>query len=425
MDYSAICMPAITLFTAQLTVLDLGEFRYRPKKLFLILAFEFVFQVSVCSSILLSFGFDIYAKCFFIIMDIPAFLTFFYISKRRDLRDLFTIIVTIFLNFSISVPSKELSDMMEEGYSWFNISRVIIFALLFYFLHTQVRDRYKLLQEEIEKGWGIYSILPLLGSGALYYKYYAYSQNGDFSDVFFDCMVIILILAAVFLVINYFFDQLHEKYLIQEQKRILSMQNKAQYDQFEQFKEDAEKTNRRWHDMRHNMQELIELLEAGNTDQALSYLKGQRGMLEVPKEEYCMHPAVNSILCLWVERSRKAQIAVEIKTDVPEILSIEPMELSALFANAFENAHNACLRLPNSEHRFIKVEAHYNGKRLAIGFANSCSEDIHFEKDIPVSTKIGGGIGTRSITYTVQRYHGTAYFGAKDNVFTARFVLNI
>jgi hypothetical protein len=39
--------------------------------------------------------------------------------------------------------------------------------------------------------------------------------------------------------------------------------------------------------------------------------------------------------------------------------------------------------------------------------------------------KKGGGIGTRSIAYTVERFAGTKFFEAKDGVFIARFVLNI
>jgi len=213
--------------------------------------------------------------------------------------------------------------------------------------------------------------------------------------------------------------------MMQEQKRILSIQNKAQLDQFVQQKEASEKANRRWHDLHHNTEELIGLLEAGDTDTAITYLKEQRGMVEVPKTEYCLHPAVNSILCLWAERFRKAGISVGIQTDVQEKLDIEPMELAALFANAFENAYKGCLCLPDGTQKFIKVEAHYNGKRLAIGFTNNCREDICFEGDMPVSLKQGGGIGIRSITYTVKRFHGVAYFEEKDGVFSSRFVLNV
>jgi hypothetical protein len=203
------------------------------------------------------------------------------------------------------------------------------------------------------------------------------------------------------------------------------MQNKAQWDQFEQQREAAEKSNRRWHDLRHNTQELIELLEAGNTPMALTYLKEQRGMNQIPCEVYCMHAAVNSMLRLWAERSRKEGITVEIRADVPEKLEIEPMELSALFANAFENAYEACLRLSDNVPKYIQVDANYNGKRLAIGFTNSCLKDIPFEKDMPLSLKKGGGIGTRSISYTVERFSGTKYFEAKDGVFVARFILKI
>jgi hypothetical protein len=418
-------MPIITLITAQITVLDLAQFRFGSKKLFTILSLELVIQTAASSSLLLFFGYDQYAKWFFVTMDIPAFLTFFYISKRRDLRDWFTILITIFLNFSISIPSMWFSLRLGGGYLWYNLFRLMIFAILFFFLHTVVRKRYMQVQKEIEKGWGVFSILPVMGILTLCYKYLQFSKNGDFSNILLTCIITVLIMATVFLVFNYVFNQLHEKFLIQEEKRILSMQNKAQRDQFEQQKEMAEKTNRRWHDLRHNTQELIELLETGNVDIALSYLKEQRGMAEVPKVNYCLHQAVNSILCLWAERSRKADIAIEINADVPEKLEIEAMELSALFANAFENAYNSCQRLPKYTQKFIKVEAHYNGKRLAIGFMNSCDDDIRFEDGMPVSSKKSGGIGTRSIAYTIRRFRGTLYFGAKDKVFTARFVLNI
>lgn len=424
MDLSVIFIPLITLFTAQITALDLGHFRIGTKKLIFVMILELIVQVSVSGYIFLFYDYDLYARWFFITMDLPAFLIFFYFSKRRDFRDLFTLLVTIFLNFAISVPSMFFSQFLNNRYVWYNLFRIIIFSILFYYIHEVVRKRYLLVQEEIEKGWGIFSILPFIGSFALYYKYLQYGKSGNFNNVFAECMVVILILAIVFFIFHYIFDQLHEKYLVQEQKRILSMQNKAQRDQLEQLKETTERTNRRWHDMRHHVQELIELLEKGDSDKTLLYLKELRGLDDISREDHCLHPAVNSILCLWTERASKAGIEVEIKTDIPEVLNIEPLELSALFSNAFENAYEGCLRLPEDIKRFINVEARYNGKRLTIGFMNSCIDDIQFTNHIPVSVKKSGGIGTRSMLYTIRRYRGTFYFDAKDGVFTARFVIN-
>lgn len=424
MDYSALLMTAITLITAQITVLDLGRFRFGKKKMFVILSLLFAVQVVVNGSLLM-LGLKYYARTYILTVDLPDVLVFWYVSKRRDFRDLFTVLLTIFLSFSLSIPSLWILQLFEGNYWWYDLFRVIFYIIVLILLHLFIRKRYILIQDEIDKGWGMFCILPLIGSIILYYQYSEYIKTGRFANVAADCTLVILIMATVFAVFYYIFNQLHEKYIALEQKRILTMQNKAQRDQFEQQREAAEKTNRRWHDLRHNMQELIELLEAGDVETALAYLKEQRGTDQIPKESYCLNPAVNSILCLWAERARMASIVTEIHTDVPEKLEIDPMELSALFANAFENAYEGCLRLPDELEKYIRVEASYNRKRLAVGFTNSCIQDIRFENDMPVSQKQGGGIGTRSMAYTVQRFHGTQYFNAKDCVFTARFILNI
>jgi hypothetical protein len=424
MDLSALLMPAITLITAQITVLELALFRYNKRKMIVFLCLEFIVQETVNGSVLLFAGYDAYARWFPLIMDVPAGITFFYLSKRRDFRDLFTIFVTLFISFTISVPSMWISQLLGNSNWWYSLIRIILYTIVLYLIHRFIRKRYIQIQEEIEKGWGMFCILPLIGSAILYVEYQQYSDNGKFSEVAAECFLTIAIMATVFLLFNYVLKQLHEKFIVQEQKQILAIQNKAQRDQFDQQREAAEKTNRRWHDLRHNIQELIELLEAGDVDTALSYLKEQRGMDVIPKEEYCLHPAVNSILCLWAERSRIAGIIAEIRTDVPVKLNIEPMELSALFSNAFENAYEGCLSLPSDIQKYIKVDANYNGKRLSIGFSNPCLKDIRFEGDMPVSLKSGGGIGTKSIAYTVSRFHGTRYFIARDGVFSARFILN-
>jgi ERCC4-related helicase len=85
--------------------------------------------------------------------------------------------------------------------------------------------------------------------------------------------IIILAMFAVFLIFLYIFNQLHDKHLLQEQQRILALQNKAQKEMFDLQNMMAEKANRRWHDFRFQTNHLIELLEMGGTQAALEYLK--------------------------------------------------------------------------------------------------------------------------------------------------------
>ncbi len=424
MDIFIVLTPVITLVTAQITVLDLSRFRPMKKK-YLILLMQLIFQTIICGAILIHYGLEAYAKFFFIIMDVPALITFYWMSARRDFRDLFTVLITIFISFTISLPSIWVSSSIRGGYLWYNLVRAIFFSIVMLLLHYRVRERYLQIQDEIKQGWGIFCILPFLGILMLSYQYVIYISRGDFFHLTMICFFLLILMIAVFFVFNYVLNQLHGKYLMQEQQRILTMQNKVQQEQFERQREAAEISNRRWHDLRHSTHLLIELIESGNVEQALTYLKEQRGMEQIPQTVYCIHPAVNSILCFWAERSQKAGIEIEIQTDVPDKLSIDPMELSALVSNALENAFEACSKLSEDIKRFIKVEAHYNGKRLAISIVNSCDSEVEFEKDMPVSSKVGGGIGARSIAYTVQRFSGTKFFEAKDCIFTARFVLKV
>ncbi len=424
MDIFTILTPVITLVTGQITILELSRLR-KIKNLYLILLIELIVQTVICGAVLENYGLAAYAKYFFLFMDVPAFLTFYWLSARRDFRDLFTLLVTIFISFAISLPSIWMSHFIGGGYFWYNLIRVVIFSVLIILIHFRVRKRYLQIQDELKQGWGMFCILPIIGLIILGYQYMIFTNTGDYIHIAMIGFLILLMMVAIFFVFNYVLNQLHDKYLMQEQQRILALQNKAQLEQFERQREAAEISNRRWHDLRHNTRQLIELIESGNVDRALDYLKEQIGMEQIPKKVYCMHTAVNSILCLWVERSMKAGIEIEVLTDVPEKLSIEPMELSALFSNAVENAYEACIKLSDDTKKFIKVEARYNGRRLAISVTNSCSNEVVFENDMPVSSKVGGGVGTRSIAYTVQRFSGTKFFEAKNGIFTARFILNI
>lgn len=425
MDYSILLTPVVTVITAYITVLDLAQLRFSLKKKIVIISLVSLFQIILNALILFLFGIEMYAKAFLLTIDIPAFTLFYYFSKRRDFRDLFTVTITIFISFVISIPALCIRELFNDIYWYYNISRLLIFAVLFIPMHFLIRKRYKMLQDNIDRGWGFYSLLPIIGIAVLYYQLLKYTINHCFSDIILVCIFIIVMLAIVFFVFYYVFIQLQDKYLVLEQKRILSMQNKAQRTQYEQQKEAVEKANRRWHDLRHMIQELIELLETGDTATAIGYLKEQRGIEYVPMKRYCLHPAVNSILCLWAERSRSADINVTINTDIPEQINMEPMELASLFANAFENAFEGCMRLAGNSYKFIKVESRYSDNTLAIGVTNSCIDDIKFVNDMPVSSKKDGGIGTRSMVYTVQRFSGTKYFEAKEGVFIARFILNI
>ena len=424
MDYSAFFTPVLTLVMAQITVIELTRFRFEGWKLKRILIIVLVLQVCLSGPLLVIFGLDSYAKWFMLFIVLPGIAVAFYISRYRDMRVIFTVLVTIYISFLASLPSIYISHFFHGGHRVYNISRILFFLILIVILHRFIRRQYLQIQVELEKGWGIYCILPTIGIGFIYYEYSRFCVDRAMISLL-RILVIVLLLAVIFILFLYVFQELHDRYRTQEQQRILLLQNKAQREQYEQQKYVSEISNRRWHDLRHHTLALIELLEAGDTAKALEYLKEQNEMKLSDLPEYCSHPSVNSILSLWVERSQKADIRTEINTDIPKSLEIDPLELSTIFTNAFENAYEACCKLPEKQERFIKVTAQYSGAHLTIDFTNSYIEEVRFEDGFPISQAKGGGVGTRSIAYIVKHNHGNLFFVADKGVFTARIVLNI
>jgi len=276
MNYSQILVPFLTLITAQIVIIDISELRFPPKKVFLILLVELIVQLMINIPILIIGGLPLYSKWYVLIIDVPAILTYLYISSRRDMRDLFSILLTFFLQAATTVPSIWIAKIFNSSYLSYNLSRLVMFSFIILIIHFFVRERYIQLQNEITKGWAVYSILPTISSIIFYYEVYRYSKDKNMTRVLIHCSFDLVFMIIVFILFLYVFTQLHEKYLLQEQQKILALQNKVQLEQFERQKEETERMNRYWHDLRHQTAELICLIEKGDTHAALEYLKEQR-----------------------------------------------------------------------------------------------------------------------------------------------------
>ena len=279
-------VPLITLIMAQITAIDLGSLRIHGKKLWLLLILELLVQLLLNIPLILIFGLQIYVKWYFIIMDLPAIILFIFLSQYRDQRAWYTILCTIFVSFSVSFLALWIVDAFQGKYMLYNMVRILLFIPMILLIHKAIRRKYQILQQELTKGWGMFSLLPMIGTAALYYQY---SRQGlVFSNLWtlLYGSTIIFVLFTMFFTFYYIFSQLHDKNLIQEQQRILSLQTKAQWELFELQKEEAEKSNRRWHDLRFHTNILIELLEGGDTATALCYLKEQYRMDEALQREY-------------------------------------------------------------------------------------------------------------------------------------------
>lgn len=94
---------------------------------------------------------------------------------------------------------------------------------------------------------------------------------------------------------------------------------------------------------------------------------------------------------------KQAQILFEINAKVPENLTISDTELCSLLSNSLENAINACVKVTDSNNRYIKLRVYCKNNKLCIDIRNSYQTAPIFHQGFPVAESKGHGFGTKSM----------------------------
>lgn len=309
--------------------------------------------------------------------------------------------------------------------------RTVLFGALMFFNFKYLRPRFRKLVDILGKEWYLIALSAfffyVLETVILYCpRFYWYEPDNRWYLVLSSYLVFLGVYWLIFQSIG----AVVEKYEGQERERILSLQNKLWEEQIQEQKNAVNAARRDRHDLRHHYDTLLSMLEGGKTQEAVSYLNAQTQRVEsAALTGVCEHPAANAILSRWVARARANGIKTEMDARIPASLLMDEVALVGILANSFENAVEGCLRCPDGIERFITVKiaySVYNGAgKLHIVLENSCTDNIVFESDLPKSQKPGGGTGTRSISYTAERYNGMVEFIAQDGVFRTRVLLHL
>ena len=93
-----------------------------------------------------------------------------------------------------------------------------------------------------------------------------------------------------------------------------------------------------------------------------------------------------------------------------------------LFSNLLENACEACKRVKGCAYITLTVNMDYESLRLEL--RNSVAVQTAFNNaGLPLTTKEGGGSGTRSVATIVQRHGGMLRFSQECDVFFTQIIL--
>lgn len=220
-----------------------------------------------------------------------------------------------------------------------------------------------------------------------------------------------------------------------EQQNMLTEINRTYYETMEQQHFEIRRLK---HDLANHLQVLSALPEE-DRDAYLSDLTENAAITQTIS--YCTDTTVNAVLTVKKSLMERHDILMKTVIDIPVELPFDKTDLCALYANALDNAIEACLKLPKAE-RIINLKSKAQKGLFCLEVTNPLpslaeispgqieqkpKENAYMklknalqESVIPSTSKSdkhNHGFGLKSINEIVERYHGSLELKAENQAF--------
>ena len=148
---------------------------------------------------------------------------------------------------------------------------------------------------------------------------------------------------------------------LQQENQFLSMQQQR----YESLKAAIEEARQARHDMRHQMNQLSALAEAGDLDGLKAYLAKTVSRIPELDMSFCENRAADSVVGYYCALAKREGIPFCAKLDLPQTLPVDEIDMCLVLSNLLENAFEASLRTAPAR-RKIEVTAYVHAARLVL-----------------------------------------------------------
>lgn len=177
------------------------------------------------------------------------------------------------------------------------------------------------------------------------------------------------------------------------------------------------------HDFHHHLQTLKGQLEAGDVDRALAYIEQlDSQLMNVDTLLKTGNISLDAILSAKIAQAKAENIAVTLKANVPDALTVSDLELSIIIGNLLDNAIEACRTVTGE--RFIRIFISMKGNMLYFSMLNAA--DAKKKKTGSLfATHKGGvhGFGLRRAEAILEEHGGWVKYNSEDGAFTSEFLV--
>ena len=238
-----------------------------------------------------------------------------------------------------------------------------------------------------------------------------------------------VIVAAILLVINflvfYFFDEISTAYKYRYEASLLQRQNEIQLANYTEISRNYQESQKIIHDIKKHLYTMSQLANI-DREKADNYRKIIENSIDSLVFGF---NCTNQILSIVM--SQKISVAesenIKVKTDVEDLSLdfIDDIDITAIFANLWDNAIEACA-LTSVNERFIDFSMSQVNGFIIINIQNSCDNDPVSKNGRFVSTKKNHkGIGLSIVSTAVEKYNGLFITDYQNNTFTVEITIPV
>ena len=177
------------------------------------------------------------------------------------------------------------------------------------------------------------------------------------------------------------------------------------------------------HDFHHHLQALKGQLEAGEVDRALAYIEQlDNQLMNVDTLLKTGNVSLDAILSAKIAQAKAENIAVTVKANVPDALTISDLELSIIIGNLLDNAIEACRTVTGE--RFIRIFISMKGTMLYFSMLNAAGAKKKKTGSLFATHKDGvHGFGLRRTEAILEEHGGWVKYNSEDGAFTSEFLV--
>ena len=395
------------------------RFSWRKSALY-VFCFQSAIYLFNCAIYILS-GEDVYKSFSFVSIAVPGFFCFNYLSRHKGFSVLFTLLTVAVFGMLASFLGY-VAQMYSGSLALQYCVQFSSFILIIVYVAKVIKKPYLKLIDTLQKGWGFISLIPLTLIGIITLLQYTPTFQPENVPV----LSLVFAMTFVFYTIVFLnFKNILEYLQIRQEKELMTVQAQMYKNEYKALIGHVDGMRMFRHDIRHHISAVNAFLQDDNTKEAKDYLMKLDGSLvNGTVRKYCENNAVNAILSSLISRANSEGISVDCLTVISEETAIDSMDLGLIFANALDNAINACRKLTDPACKNIRVNCREHCGQLFICVSNPFAGDVRFNGEFPISQDREHGIGTRSIASIAEKYDGSFSFTAKDSVFCLMVTLN-